>query len=138
MPAGPGIRVDTATEPWSDLRTEYDPLLAKLMVHGEDRPSAVARLRRALDEVLIGGVQTDAGFLRWLVDAEPFVTGAYDTGLIADHWGSGPALAPADAELAAAVALEARRSRTGAWTAAPAAASRSAWGDQARREALRR
>ena len=48
------------------------PVLARLglplMVHAEDRPAAVDRLRRALDETAIGGVQTDAGFLRWLVD----------------------------------------------------------------------
>ena len=46
---------------------EYDLLLAKLMVHAHDRPAAVARLRRALDETLVGGLQTDLGF-HWLVD----------------------------------------------------------------------
>ena len=50
------------------LTAEYDPLLAKLMVHAHDRPAAVARLRRALDETLVGGLQTDLGFHRWLVD----------------------------------------------------------------------
>ena len=68
MPAGPGIRVDAGIEADTDLRPEYDPLLAKLMVHADDRPAAIHRLRRALDETLIGGLQTDAGFLRWLVD----------------------------------------------------------------------
>ena len=137
MPSGPGVRVDTATEAWTDLRTEYDPLLAKLMVHAAERPSAVARLRRALDETLIGGLQTDAGFLCWLVDAEAFVGGAYDTGLIAEHWGSGPPLSPDDEQLAAVVAVEARRSSSAGWAAAPAGQPRSAWGDRARREALR-
>ncbi len=60
----------------TDLRPEYDPLLAKLMVHADDRAAAIARLRRALDETLIGGVQTDAGFLRWVVDDEAFASGA--------------------------------------------------------------
>ncbi len=55
------------------LTAEYDPLLAKLMVHAEDRPAAVARLRRALDETLVGGLQTDLGFHRWLVDQPGFV-----------------------------------------------------------------
>ena len=52
MPSGPGVRVDAGVEADTDLPSEYDPLLAKLMVHADDRPTAVARLRRALDETL--------------------------------------------------------------------------------------
>ena len=87
MPAGPGVRIDAGIEADTDLRPEYDPLLAKLMVHAEDRASAIDRLRRALDETIVGGVQTDAGFLRWLVDDEAFVDGDYDTSLIGQRWG---------------------------------------------------
>ena len=105
MPAGPGIRVDAGVEADTDLRPEYDPLLAKLMVHAEDRPAALDRLRRALDETLVGGVQTDAGFLRWLVDDAAFSRGDYDTGLIAERWTDAHALEPADAALAATAAL---------------------------------
>jgi acetyl/propionyl-CoA carboxylase alpha subunit len=138
MPAGPGVRVDTGTEPDSDLRSEYDPLLAKLMVHAHDRPAAVARLRRALDETLIGGLQTDAGFLRWLVDDDAFASGAYDTGLIADRWRSGPQLGEEEAAL---VALAARAGRRASVPTAASAASRSAesaWGRRAREDGLRR
>ena len=70
---GPGIRVDTRVAEGTPLTAEYDPLLAKLMVHAHDRPAAVARLRRALDETLVGGLQTDLGFHRWLVDQPEFV-----------------------------------------------------------------
>jgi len=137
MPDGPGTRVDTATEADTDIRPEYDPLLAKLLVHAEDRASAVTRLRRALDETFVGGVQTDAGFLRWLVDDERFAAGTYDTGLIAEHWAGGPPLTDADAALAAMVARTARAAEPKG--SAPAASQpRSAWGDNARREALRR
>ncbi|MBA2263070.1 MAG: ATP-grasp domain-containing protein, partial [Chloroflexi bacterium] len=90
MPEGPGVRVDAGMAEETDLRPEYDPLLAKLMVHAVDRPSAIGRLRRALDETLIGGLQTDAGFLRWLVDDDAFAGGRYDTSIIPERWGSGP------------------------------------------------
>ena len=138
MPAGPGVRVDAGVEGDTDLRPEYDPLLAKLMVHASDRPSAVDRLRRALDETLVGGVQTDAGFLRWLVDDAAFAGGDYDTGLIAERWSSVHPVDPEEAALAATAALQARL----ATEAVPApvgttAADGWAWGTVARREARR-
>ena len=137
MPAGPGIRVDAGIEADTDLRPEYDPLLAKLMVHAEDRPAAVDRLRRALDETLVGGVQTDAGFLRWLVDDPGFATGDYDTELIGERWHP-EAVEPADAALAAAAATLARTSIGSDGRRSQAVDEGSAWGRLARHEALRR
>jgi acetyl/propionyl-CoA carboxylase alpha subunit len=136
MPAGPGVRVDAGIEADTDLRPEYDPLLAKLMVHAEDRPAAVRRLRRALDETLIGGLQTDAGFLRWLVDDPTFVAGAYETGFIAERWRNGPQLDDEERALAALAATAARRDapRRDAVEVAPQG---SAWGEVGRRETLR-
>jgi acetyl-CoA/propionyl-CoA carboxylase biotin carboxyl carrier protein len=142
MPDGPGVRVDAGVQAGTPLAGEYDPLLAKLLVHAEDRPSAVARLRRALDETLIGGVQTDAGFLRWLVDAPDFVDGAYDTGLVADRWGDG---VPLDAEDAPLIAAAARLAREGSAPDArgPSAGTParhpadSAWARRGREEGLR-
>ncbi len=62
MPAGPGVRVDTAVGVGDVVPPDYDPLIAKLIVHGEDRAAAMARLRRALGEVEIGGIQTTLPF----------------------------------------------------------------------------
>ena len=138
MPAGPGVRVDTGTEPDSDLRSEYDPLLAKLMVHASDRPAAVARLRRALDETLIGGLQTDAGFLRWLVDDDAFASGAYDTSLIADRWRGGPPLGGEEAALVALASQAGRRASVPAATSSAPRQAGSAWGRRAREDGLRR
>ena len=118
-----------------EVRPEYDPLLVKLLVHAADRPAAVARLRRALDETFIGGLQTDAGFLRWLVDDAAFVSGVYDTGLIADRWGSGPALSDAEQALVAFAAAEARRQEAVPRRAAGGRPA-SAWAEVARREAV--
>ena len=138
MAAGPGVRVDAGVEADTELRPEYDPLLAKLMVQAEDRPSAIDRLRRALDETVVGGVQTDAGFLRWLVDDEAFGSGEYDTGLIEQRWGLDHRIGRDDASLAATVALAARRAPDPARTrAAVRADDGSAWGRVARREARR-
>ena len=139
MPAGPGVRVDAGIEGDTDLRPEYDPLLAKLMVHAEDRSAAIDRLRRALDETLIGGVQTDAGFLRWLVDDEAFVSGDYDTGLIPERWGLDHGVPREDALLAATAALGTRLASDVAGPRPVASAvDGSAWGRVARREARRR
>jgi acetyl/propionyl-CoA carboxylase alpha subunit len=137
MPEGPGVRVDAGMEQDTDLRPEYDPLLAKLMVHAADRPAAIDRLRRALDETLIGGLQTDAGFLRWLVDDDRFASGAYDTSLIAERWRGGPALSGADRALVALAATEARHATSTTPPTAAPARSGSRWGDLARREGLR-
>jgi acetyl/propionyl-CoA carboxylase alpha subunit len=138
MPEGPGVRVDAGIEEDTDLRPEYDPLLVKLMVHAADRPAALDRLRRALDETFIGGLQTDAGFLRWLVDDEAFVSGDYDTSLIAERWGPGPTPSDEELALAARAALEARRARTASPPSSADAGTGSRWGELARREALRR
>jgi acetyl/propionyl-CoA carboxylase alpha subunit len=138
MPDGPGIRVDAGVTADTTLPVEYDPLLAKVMVHAEDRPAAVARLRRALDETAIGGVQTDLSFLRWLVDQPGFLSGAYDTGLIQDEWGDGPGLTDEERSLAAEVAREARDSAPRLPAAAVGATTTSAWEAVARREAVGR
>ena len=137
MPEGPGIRVDAGMEEDTDLRPEYDPLLVKLMVHAADRTSAIDRLRRALDETLIGGLQTDASFLRWLTDDDAFVSGAYDTSLIAERWQAGPALTDEDLVVAATAASQARRTSAQTEAAPIGVGGGSPWGDAGRREALR-
>ena len=138
-PDGPGVRVDHAVAEGKPLTADYDPLLAKLMVHAPDRPSAVARLRRALDETLVGGVQTDLGFHRWLVDHPGFVSGDYHTGLIANDWPDGAAPAADELALAATAAIEARRVGAPANGQLPGARASdlSTWAQLARREALR-
>jgi len=109
------------------------------MVHAEDREAALRRLGRALDEMLIGGLQTDAGFLRWLVDDEAFAAGRYDTSLIEERWKSGPPLSVDDQALVARAALEARQATQATDPAAPPlAAPRSAWAEAGRRDGLRR
>jgi acetyl-CoA carboxylase biotin carboxylase subunit len=87
MPSGPGVRIDTAVETGDAIPSAYDPLIAKLVVHADDRPSALARLRRALAETEIGGVQTTLPFHRRMLEEAAF-TDASDlsTTWVDGHW----------------------------------------------------
>jgi acetyl/propionyl-CoA carboxylase alpha subunit len=104
-PGGPGVRVDSGVGQGSAVTADYDPLLAKLMVVAADRPAALARLRRALDEFQAGGLQTTLPFHRWLVEQADFVTAAgLSTDLVARSWDPAPLVAAA-AQRAAELAL---------------------------------
>lgn len=77
MPAGPFVRIDSGYEQGTAVSPYYDSLLAKVVVWDEDRPRALARARRALDEVHIVGVRTTAPFLREVLDLPEVVEGRY-------------------------------------------------------------
>jgi acetyl-CoA carboxylase, biotin carboxylase subunit len=82
LPTGAGVRVDTMLYPGCSVPPYYDSLLAKLIVHAEDRPAALARLRRALGELEIGGVATTAGLHRRLAELEDVQSARFDTGYL--------------------------------------------------------
>ena len=88
-PAGPGVRVDSGVRTGSIVPLDYDPILAKLVVWAEDRPRALARLRRALSEYRIGGIATTLPLFRLLLDAPAFVNGDLHTGLLDELLGRG-------------------------------------------------
>jgi acetyl-CoA carboxylase biotin carboxylase subunit len=81
-PSGPGVRVDTMLYPGYSVPPFYDSLVAKLIVHAEDRPAALARLRRALDELEIGGIATTAALHRRLVRSAAVAAARVDTGFL--------------------------------------------------------
>ncbi len=76
------VRLDTGVREGDVVTPHYDPLLAKLIVWGDDRPGAVCRLEAALDEWEIGGPETNHGFLRRLVRHPDFIRGGVDTGFL--------------------------------------------------------
>jgi acetyl-CoA carboxylase biotin carboxylase subunit len=82
LPGGPGVRVDTHIYAQYRVPPYYDSLLAKLIVHGEDRPMALARLRRALGELVIEGCRTNIDLHRRLLDHPDFIAGRLDTHLL--------------------------------------------------------
>ncbi len=106
MPAGPGIRLDTATEAGDSVPQEYDNLIAKLMVHARSRDHAIDRLRRALAEIEIGGIQTTVPFHAFVADSPSFATADLSTDWVGEHW-DGPSVhagAVRAAQLAAGLA----------------------------------
>ncbi|MGA2012922.1 MAG: biotin carboxylase N-terminal domain-containing protein [Solirubrobacteraceae bacterium] len=80
--AGSGVRVDDAIETGSEVHAIYDSMLAKVIVHADDRPTALARLDHALARTAILGVTTTTGFLRSLLATDEVRAGRLDTGLI--------------------------------------------------------
>jgi acetyl-CoA/propionyl-CoA carboxylase biotin carboxyl carrier protein len=81
-PAGPGVRIDSGVEDGSEISPLYDPLVAKLVVHGVDREHARQRMLRALDEFEIGGVTTLLGFHRALLAHPCFAEGGTCHGIV--------------------------------------------------------
>lgn len=81
-PKGPGVRVDDAYEEGMDIPIFYDPMIAKLIVHGPTRQEAIERLCRAIDEYYIKGIKTTLPFGKWAVQTTPFKEGNFDTKFI--------------------------------------------------------
>jgi acetyl-CoA/propionyl-CoA carboxylase, biotin carboxylase, biotin carboxyl carrier protein len=81
-PAGPGVRVDSGVAEGSEVSPLYDPMIAKLIVHGGDREHARQRMLRALEEFEIEGVSTLVGFHRALLSHPCFVEGETCEGLV--------------------------------------------------------
>jgi 3-methylcrotonyl-CoA carboxylase alpha subunit len=78
-PAGPGVRVDSGVAEGDEVPVHYDPLVAKLVVHAESRPKALARARAALRRFVILGVRTNIPFLLRVLDDPEFVGGRMHT-----------------------------------------------------------
>jgi 3-methylcrotonyl-CoA carboxylase alpha subunit len=91
------VRVDTGVGPGDAIGIHYDPMIAKLIVHGEDRLAACRRLARALAETEIVGLATNVAFLKRLAEHESFQAGEVDTGFLDRH---GAALIAAEAPAA--------------------------------------
>jgi acetyl/propionyl-CoA carboxylase alpha subunit len=112
-----GVRWESGIELGSVVTPHYDPLLAKLIVHAADRESARRRLARALDSLILGGISTNLGFHRWLIDRPPVVEGRVTTRFLEE------CEIPADAGIE-----EAARVAADAWIRARAEArSSGAW-----------
>ncbi len=81
----PGVRVDTGVRCGDYIGINYDPMIAKLIVHAPDRMTAVARLSRALRQYRILGLNTNLAFLARLVEMPEFIAADFDTSFIATH-----------------------------------------------------
>jgi acetyl-CoA carboxylase biotin carboxylase subunit len=84
-PAGPGIRDDSGASAGLDVPIFYDPMISKLAAWAEDRPQALARMRRALREYLVTGIKTTLPFFGWLLSQPEFVEGRFHTSYLDDQ-----------------------------------------------------
>jgi acetyl-CoA carboxylase biotin carboxylase subunit len=81
-PSGPGVREDSGVyEGWT-VPLDYDPMLAKLIVYAADRSTAIARMRRALNEYFVGGIKTNLPLFRRILEHPDFVAARIDTGFL--------------------------------------------------------
>src|SRR3954454_15548773 len=85
VPDGPYVRNDAGCYEGAEIPVHYDPMISKLVVWGEDRAAALARMRRALDEYQVRGIETNLAFHRRCVRQAAFGAGDYDTGFIGRH-----------------------------------------------------
>jgi len=86
-PAGEGLRIDTGVREGDQISFHYDPMIAKIVSHGQDRDAAIARMLGALGAISVEGVATNAAFLGRLLDHPAFRAGDNYTGFAADHAG---------------------------------------------------
>ena len=82
VPGGMGVRVDTHVYAGYNIPSQYDSLLAKIIVHADDRPSAFNRMQRALEETIIEGPKTTIAFQQAIMRNEDFRKGDYTTGFL--------------------------------------------------------
>jgi acetyl-CoA carboxylase biotin carboxylase subunit len=92
-PLGPGVRFDTHMEEGTVVSPHYDSLLGKLVVWAENRPAAIARALRALDELELRGLPTTQAVAVDILSSPEFQSGDYSTGWLAEAEGRLPALA---------------------------------------------
>jgi acetyl-CoA carboxylase biotin carboxylase subunit len=79
VPAGPGVRDDSGVYGGAEVPMYYDPMISKLVVWGPDRPTAIARMKRALSEYIVRGIRTNIRFHGAILSHPDFVAGTYDT-----------------------------------------------------------
>lgn len=85
-PSGPGVRVDDGFEEGMDIPIYYDPMIAKLVVHGKNRTEAIEKMLRAINDYTIIGVETTLDFCTFVLKHKAFTSGDFDTGFIKNFY----------------------------------------------------
>lgn len=84
LPGGNGVRVDTAVYNGYTIPPYYDSMIAKIIVYAENREEAIAKMKRALEECVIDGIDTNIDFLLKIINCNEFKEGNYDTSFIGE------------------------------------------------------
>ena len=82
FPGGNGVRVDTAIYAGYTVPQNYDSMLAKIIVHGKNRDESISKMKSAIAELVIEGIDTNRDFLYQILENKNFVTNNYDTSFI--------------------------------------------------------
>ena len=140
-PAGPGIRDDSGATAGLDVPIFYDPMISKLVAWAEDRPRAIARMRRAVGEYLVAGIRTTLPFFAWLLAQPDFAAGRFHTAYLDELLqarGGEPFSTPsAPIEEVAAIAAALYTAMTPAAAVVEETAAPGRWKAQARAEGVR-
>ena len=141
VPHGPGVRDDSGVYEGAEVPIYYDPMISKLITWAEDRPGALARMKRALAEYEVRGIRTTIPFFRWILEDEDFRAARFDTTFIDRKLGARngePLGAPDDEDaVVSAVAVAVRQFTSAAVPVAAGTALPSRWQQAARQGALR-
>ncbi|MEM9931063.1 MAG: biotin carboxylase N-terminal domain-containing protein, partial [Bacteroidota bacterium] len=97
-PAGEGVRVDDGFEQGMDVPIYYDPMIAKLITFGGTREEAIQRMREAIDNYQIEGIETTLPFGRYVMNHEAFISGNFDTNFVKEHYAPEAIVADQQAE----------------------------------------
>ena len=137
-PMGHGVRFDTMLFDGLDIPVFYDSMLGKLIVWGEDRPAAVRKLRRALDDLLIAGINTNVPFHQALLDTPAFISGDFHTGWLEAEFTmpDPPTDDPRTETALIAAALAQNLVAAGGGRSAPSGGSGTRWARAARANAV--
>jgi acetyl-CoA carboxylase biotin carboxylase subunit len=143
QPGGPGIREDSGIYEGWVVPMDYDPMLSKLIAYAPTRELAIARLLRAIDEYVIGGIRSNLGLFRRILNDAGFRSADIDTSYLDRLLANGHAATPVEAQgmnredIAALAAAIFEQNRGAAPSAPIQQAASSAWKSTARREGLR-
>jgi acetyl/propionyl-CoA carboxylase alpha subunit len=85
-PEGPGVRVDDGFEEGMDIPIYYDPMIAKLITHAENRQAAIDKMTRAINDYHISGVKTTLSFCKFAINHPAFTSGKFDTHFVKNHY----------------------------------------------------
>ncbi len=85
LPGGKGIRVDTAIYEGYTIPPTYDSMIAKIIAYGANRNEAISKMKRALEETVIEGIDTNIDFLFEIIKSNEFIRGDYDTSFVEKH-----------------------------------------------------
>ncbi len=89
IPQGPGVRVDDAYEEGMEIPIYYDPMISKLITYGNNRTEAIDRMKRAIDDYRISGVETTLKFCLFVMNHPAFIEGKFDTHFVQNYFKPG-------------------------------------------------